>query len=254
MNYKSLIKKRTIMTTLAKIIVATIVSLSLFSCNFDMNIGSGVSGNGNVTIENRTINQPFSSIKATEGLNVYVTQSDTESIRVEADANLQDLIITEVVDDVLKIHTKQNIGNSKSKKVIISFKNISAIKTTSGSNLLSTNTIDAAHLTLETTSGSAMTLSVNSNNLDCNSSSGSILNLSGKSAKLTAEATSGSTIKAADLIAESSQVKASSGANLSINTSKELKAEASSGGTIKYSGNPEKINKTESSSGSIQNQ
>ncbi|MEN3324387.1 head GIN domain-containing protein [Mariniflexile soesokkakense] len=242
------------MTTLVKIIVATLISLSLFSCNFDINMNSGIKGNGHVTIENRPINKPFTAIKASEGLNVYLTQSDTESISIEADENLQDIIITEVVDNVLKIHTKENIGKCTSKKVMVNFRDVSNIKATSGSDVFSTNTINVKNLELETTSGSAMKLDVNTLTLNCKSTSGSDLKLSGKTKELTAEATSGSDIKAADLIAESSQVKATSGADITVNTSKELTAKASSGGDINYLGNPEVVNKRDSASGSIKKQ
>lgn len=239
------------MTTLIKIIVATILSLTLFSCNFDINLNSGVRGNGNVQIEERTIDAPFSSIKATEGLDVYLTQSDNESISVEADENLQELILTEVKDGVLKIHTKQNIGRSTSKKVTVTFKDISSIISTSGSDVYSTNIINTEELQLKTTSGSDMTLEVNTTVLNCKSTSGSDLRLSGKTERLIAEATSGSDIKAENLIAESSQVKATSGADITINTSKELTAKATSGGDIKYYGNSEKVDKSDSVSGSI---
>ncbi|WP_052143728.1 head GIN domain-containing protein [Wocania ichthyoenteri] len=242
------------MTTLTKIIVATLLSLTLFSCNFDINMNSGVRGNGNVETQERTINEPFSAIKATEGLNVYLTQSNSESITVEADENLHDLIITEVVDGVLKIHTSENIGKSTSKKVMVSFKNISAITSTSGSDVYSTNTITTNHLKLNSTSGSDMKLEVNTSILECKSTSGSDLRLSGKTEKLIAEATSGSDIKASNLIAESSQVKATSGADISVNTVKELTAKATSGGDIRYYGNPEKVNKNKSSSGSVRKQ
>ena len=231
------------MTTLTKIIVATLLSLTLFSCNFDINMNSGVRGNGNVQIEERTVNQTFTAIKATEGLNVYLTQGNSESITVEADENLHELIITEVIDGVLKIHTTENIGKSTVKKVMVSFKDISAITSTSGSDVYSTNTISANHLKLKSTSGSDMKLDVNTSILECKSTSGSDLKLSGKTEKLIAEATSGSDIKASNLVAESSQVKATSGADISVNTSKELTAKATSGGDIRYYGNPEKVNK-----------
>jgi hypothetical protein len=242
------------MTTLVKIIVATLVSLSLVSCNFDINFNNGVKGNGNVTVEQRTINEPFTAIKATEGLDVILTQSNSDIISVEADENLQELIITEVVDNVLKIHTTENIGNCKSKKVIVSFKDISSITATSGSDVKGTNTITAQNLELETTSGSDMNLDVNTSTLTCKSTSGSDLKLSGKTIKLIAEATSGSDIKAADLVAESSQVKATSGADITVNISKELTAKATSGGDIKYLGNPAIVNKSDSSAGSIKRQ
>lgn len=242
------------MTTLAKIIVATLLSLTLFSCNFDINMNSGVRGNGNVQIDERHINKPFNAINAAEGLDVYLTQSESESITVEADENLHKLIITEVVDGVLKIHTRENIGKASSKKILVNFKDIAAITSTSGSDVYSTNTITTNYLKLKSTSGSDMKLDVNTSVLECKSTSGSDLRLSGKTEKLIAEATSGSDIKAADLNAESSQVKATSGADITINTSKELTAKASSGGDIKYYGNPEKVNKSDGVSGSIRKQ
>ncbi|MFI1745681.1 head GIN domain-containing protein [Thalassobellus sediminis] len=239
------------MTTLIKIIVATILSLTLFSCNFDIHTNSGVRGNGNVQTEERAIDGAFSTIKATEGLDVYLTQSNNESIKVEADENLHELIITEVKDGVLKIHTKENIGRATAKKIIVNFKDISSIISTSGSDVYSTNTIDVEELELKTTSGSDMTLEVNTSILNCKSTSGSDLRLSGKTERLIAEATSGSDIKAENLVAKSSQVKATSGADITVNTLKELIAKATSGGDIKYYGNPEKVDKNNSTSGSI---
>lgn len=242
------------MTTLIKFIIATVISLTLFSCNFDMNFNSGVRGNGDVITEDRNVNQSFSSIKATEGLDVYLTQSDSESITVKADSNLHELILTEVEDGVLKIHTKENIGRASSKRVNVSFKDISSITSTSGSDVYSTNTIHTERLDLKSTSGSDMKLDVNTSVLHCKSTSGSDLKVSGKTTKLVAEATSGSDIKAADLKAESSEVKATSGADITVNTSKELTARATSGGDVKYYGNPEKVDKSDSSSGSIRQQ
>lgn len=237
------------MTTLIKFIVATVLSLTLFSCNFSIN--NGVSGNGDVITENRSITQSFSTIKASEGLDVYLTQNETESISVEADENLQELILTEIEDGVLKIHTKENIGRATSKKIHISFKDISSIISTSGSDVYATNTITAERLNLKSSSGSDMKLDVNTSILNCDASSGSGLRVSGKTVKLYAEASSGSDIKAADLLAESSEVKASSGANITVNTSKDLTARASSGGDVKYYGNPTNVDKSDSSSGSI---
>ncbi|MDO5977804.1 head GIN domain-containing protein [Flavivirga spongiicola] len=242
------------MATLVKFILATILSLTLFSCNFDMNFNTGVRGNGKVITEERTINEPFSAIKATEGLDVYLTQSDNESIFVEADENLHDIIIVEVVNGTLKIHTRESIGRASSKKVKVSFKDISSIVSTSGSDVYATNIITTENLELKSTSGSDMKLEVNTSVLNCKSTSGSDLRLSGKTVKLIAEATSGSDIKAADLIAESSHVKATSGADITVNTSKELTAKATSGGDIKYYGNPEKVDKSNNSSGSVRKQ
>ncbi|WP_194767075.1 head GIN domain-containing protein [Tamlana sp. I1] len=237
------------MTTLIKIIVTSLLSLLLLSCNFDLT--SGTRGNGIVTTENRAVTSAFSTIEASEGLNVYLTQSDHESISVEADENLQALILTEINDGVLTIHTKENIGRATAKKVMVSFKNITTISASSGSNVYSDKTIAVSALNLQSSSGSDMTLDVNTQTLTCSSSSGSDLKLSGKTVKLIAEASSGSDIKAADLIAEASEIKATSGADITVNTTKELIANASSGGGVNYYGNPEKVEKSNNPSGSI---
>ncbi|MFD2727244.1 head GIN domain-containing protein [Hyunsoonleella rubra] len=238
------------MTTLIKIIIASVLSLSLFSCNFDINLNPGVTGNGNVITETRNVTESFNSIKATEGLDVYITQGNSEKIIVEADENVMGLIETEIKNGVLKIHTSENIGRA-TKQVNVHFKDVTSLISTSGSDIYSTNTISAESLSLRSTSGSDMKVSVDTQTLNCESTSGSNQKISGKTVKLTATATSGSDIKAGDLIAESSNVKATSGAGITVNTSKELIANANSGGDIRYYGNPKKVDANKNSAGSI---
>jgi len=215
---------------------------------------TGVKGNGNIQLENRTLNQSFNAIKASQGLEVYITQGNEESIVIEADENLLELIKTEVKDNELRIYAEKNIGYAASKKIMVTFKEVSKITSTSGSDVISTNTITADYLELKSSSGSDMKLTVNTSTLHCDSSSGSDLKISGNTEKLVADASSGSDIKASDLIAVSSQVKATSGADITVNTAKELTADANSGGDIKYYGNPDKVHKTDSHSGSITKQ
>lgn len=239
------------MTTLTKIIVTTLLSLLFMSCNFDVNFGNGINGTGNVNSVERTLDGGFTAIKVSHGLDLYITQSDAVKLTVQADENLHELIKTEIENGTLKIYAEENIGNAEAKKIKLSFVNISKIKSTSGSDVFSTNTIVADNLELNSTSGSDMELDLDVETLDCKSTSGSQLNLKGKVNSLTAEATSGSDIEAQDLLAYSSRVKATSGAGITINTKKELYAKASSGGDIVYYGNPEKVNKSDNVSGSI---
>lgn len=242
------------MTTISKFITALIISLLLVSCQFDGNFGFGVRGNGEVETVERSISDDFNEIRISRGLDVYLTQSDDVTLHVEADENLHDIIITEVENGVLRISSDENISFSKSKKVMLSFKDISIIKATSGSDVYSTNTIVADNLELTTTSGSDMELEINAQLVDCKSTSGSDLRISGTTNKLYASATSGSDIKARNLKAKISEARATSGADITLNTSEELYAKATSGGDIKYYGNPKKISKKDGVSGSIRKQ
>ncbi|WP_040756446.1 head GIN domain-containing protein [Winogradskyella psychrotolerans] len=242
------------MTTLTRIIIISIISLLMLSCNFSMNFGEGVDGNGNVVTMDRDISSDFKEIKVSQGIDLYITQSDAIGLSVEADENLQDLIMTDVENSILRIYSTENIRRASSKKVLLNIETISAIKATSGSDVYSTNTITVTSLELNCTSGADITLDVITETLNCKSTSGSDINVSGSTKSLIAEATSGSDIDASNLKAQTSYVKATSGADISVNTSKELTANATSGGDIRYSGNPEKVNKSDNSAGSVKQQ
>jgi hypothetical protein len=240
------------MNTLVKLIISGIIGTLMLSCN--VNFGSGIDGNRNVITAERNISSDFESIKISQGLDLYITQSGEVALAVEADENLHELIKTEVENNVLSIYTSENIRRAASRKILLNIDKISAIKATSGSDVYSTNTIVVNNLELNSTSGADMKLDVRANTLNCHATSGSDINLSGSTELLIAEATSGSDIKASGLKAKTSKVKATSGADITVNTSKELTARATSGGDIKYSGNPEIINTSDSSSGSVRQQ
>lgn len=220
----------------------------MFSCKMDLNL-SGVKGNGNVTTEERTLTGSFNEIEASSGLDVYLTQGDTPEITVEADDNLHDIIITKLEGNTLIISTEKNIRKAKSKKVYVTFDKIDYINTRSGSDVISTNVIRTANLKLKSSSGSNLEIDVDTKTIDCESSSGSDIVLSGTTEQLHAEASSGSAIKAKKLRAVFVDAKASSGADITVNSSQELVANVSSGGDINYYGNPTTVETNSSVSG-----
>lgn len=228
------------MSTLIKIIITSILSVSLFSCN----INTGVKGNGNITTTTRALEQSFNQIEVSSGLEIYLTQSSIESILVEADENLHDVIITEVTNNILKIYPSKNISSSAVKKIFINFKNLEKIKSASGSDVFSTNKINQNALILQAASGSSMHLDLEIMELDCSTSSGSDLQLQGTTTKFIAKAASGSSLDAKDLHCSNANAQAASGANIRVEASDKLVAKTSSGGHISYFGTPNKINKT----------
>ena len=242
------------MTTLTKFLIGIILSLLMFSCQFNSDFGFGVRGNGDVETQEREISDDFDEIRVSRGLDVYLTQSDDVSLKVQADENLHDIIMTEVENNVLRIYADENISHAASRKVIVNFKDISKITATSGSDVYSTGVITAESIELSTTSGSDMEVEIEVDVADCSATSGSDLRVSGTANKLYADATSGSDIKAGNLKTKVCEVRATSGADVTVNTSEELLAKATSGGDIKYIGNPEKVTKKDGVSGSIRKQ
>ena len=90
------------MKTLTKITALFLLLISTTSCFMDGI--TGIKGNRNVVSEDRTISSDFENIKVQQGINLYITQDNSTEIKVEADENIIDLLITEV----------QNNGTSSS--------------------------------------------------------------------------------------------------------------------------------------------
>lgn len=237
------------MITIARIIAIAILSLIMSSCNF--NFGSGIKGNRNVVTEERDAEESFTIVKASEGLDVYITQSETASIEVEADENVIALIATDINNGVLKIHTEKNIGRCKAKKVHVSLPTIDKIISTSGADVYGTSTIVAETIEVKSNSGADIKLEVEAENISCSTSSGADIKISGTADSLEASASSGSDIHAKDLVVKDCNASASSGADVTVNVTEKLVASSSSGGDVNYYGNPTSVAKNKSVSGGV---
>ena len=240
------------MMTLIKFISLTIVSLALSACQFNsFPFNKGVRGNGLVVTEQRNSNEPFNSIEVSTGIDLFLTQSETPSISVQADENIQEFIITEVENETLKIYMDKSTYHVASKKVVVNFISIEQIKASSGSDVFSTNTLSVPSLDLSTSSGSEMELTVETKRINSSSSSGSELTLKGNTKTFIGSSSSGSQLNASKLTAEFCETKASSGSNLSVNCQEKFDAKASSGAHIKNHFSAVKNSIKSSSGGSI---
>ena len=228
-----------------------IFAVSLLFLTSSCFIINGVKGDRNVVTQDRNISSDFDAIHASHGIDVRLTMGSNVSLRLEADENLHDIIITEVKDGVLRIYSEKNIYSSKKRTVYLTASEVNEIKATSGSSVNSENTIKAEDFKVSTTSGANVRLDLDAESISCKATSGANINLSGKTQKLVASATSGANIKAKNLKAKFCEAKATSGAVMSVRASQELDARATSGGNIRCSGNPEIVKKNSSSGGNI---
>jgi len=176
-------------------------------------------------------------------------------VKIVADNDIIDELITDVKDGTLRIYMKKtnwfSWGFNKSRKAFVSVKELNRIVASSGSDVRSENTLKGENLEVKTSSGSDVVLDVIYKNFSLDSSSGSDAKVSGKVKTFEAEASSGSDIKAQNLESGICRVKASSGSDASVNVSDELYAKASSGADIRYYGNPTIKEIDESSGGDV---
>jgi len=237
---KSILKKATLFVFLMTFITA---------CH--VNGFNRIKGNKYVVTKERTLTKDFTKIDVSQGITVLLTMGSKVLLAVEADENLHEYIKTEVVNGVLKIYTAETISKAKSRKVYITAPNVNAIEASSGSKVVSENTLRATNFTVSSSSGANINLTLKSENVVSKSSSGSYIKLSGRTETHTTKASSGSSIAASDLKSQEAIAGVSSGASIKLNVIEELTAKASSGGGINYKGNPKKVERKSSSGGSI---
>lgn len=213
-------------------------------------LGPTMKGNGHVVEEVRRVDN-FDAIKASRGINVYITQASEQKVLVRADENLLDAIETEVHDGVLIVRSTAIIQRSESFKVFVSVPDLELIHASSGSNVYSETKIKSNNLDLSTSSGANITLDIEAGELSGSASSGANIRLSGSAEDIEANVSSGANIKAEELKTQNAKLEASSGGNIWISVQKHLDASASSGGNIHYSGEPSELNSSSSSGGNV---
>lgn len=257
------------MTKLVATAAAVLMSLIAFS---------QVSENRNVT--------DFSKLKASAGIQVSYTVSDTKSVKVETDdqEKLQ-FIKTEVENGTLKIFVDTGNGNYKGSKkgnrtvngvrfktlkATVSGPSLESVKASSSAeikieNLNSANDIHIAvsssgrisgkfncdEMDIDASSSGDFKGQIDAKNMKVETSSSADVDLSGKTIKLTVKSSSSSSCDADKLTAEDVVATASSSADINLYVTKSLDAKASSSASIDYSGNPSQVTADKNSSGSV---
>ena len=231
-----------------RLILVIAGSLSAVSCMVDM---KSIKGSGKVITQNRHVGEEFTKIDASSGIDVVVSQSDTRSVTVEADDNVQQHIKTKVENGTLFISSEYNSFTNVTKKVIVTLPAVNSIQTSGGASLKSSNTLRSDDLTIDASSGSEVRITVEADKLVCQASSGSHVTAKGKALTVDTSSSSGSEIDAAELLANDVHAQSSSGSSSEVHALVNLNAEASSGSSIDYVGSPKKVVKEENSGGSI---
>jgi hypothetical protein len=235
----------------SKIVAATLVALSLTSCNGNFNLGNSVKGSGNVITEKRNASD-FNKITVANGLDCEVVQADNFEVTVEADDNLINGIKTKVENNTLIIYSEyNNYINVTAKKITVRLPKVLSLETTSGASLQSGNLLTGEDIKLKSSSGSTMEVEVEADKVTLESTSGSEQQISGKALKLYTASSSGSNIDADELLANEVYAQSSSGSSTSVNAIVLLDGKASSGSSISYSKSPKEIRVEESSGGSV---
>jgi hypothetical protein len=228
-----------------------VIMLALGTTVFaDGQIRRTVYGNNHVVKKEREAGK-FTGLRVSSGIDAYLKQTGDESITVEADENLHEYIVTEIRDGILHIYTDANIREAEMKRVYVTMKDISSLKTTSAGDIIGETTVKTDNLELSASSAGDIKLEVYAKEIEADISSSGDVTLTGEADILNADLSSAGDLNAYGLEVREADVSASSAGDADISVTERLRARASSAGDVNYRGNPKYVDAHSSSAGGV---
>lgn len=201
--------------------------------------------------EQRVLSGSFNSIKVSNGINLYLSQYQNESLAVSAsDPKIRDGIKTVIENNTLLIYYNgdNKWGSNKNMKVYVAFKELQNIHASGSSDVQVSGSIETNTLALEMSGSSDFKGDVKVKELSIKLSGSSDAKISGSATNVTIESSGASDVAAYNLTAETCTAKASGASDIKLTINKELNATASGASDIFYKGSA--IIKQQQSSGS----
>ena len=209
-------------------------------------------GSGNIVTETRNVST-FTKVNAATSIDVDVQQGAETSVIVEADDNLIKYVETKVEDGELKIRLKNiSIWNESTIKVHIIAPKYDGFSASSSSEIMGKNTITSTSMIkLKASSSANINIEIDAPSVDVEASSSADITAAGRTKEVKVDGSSSALIVLDKLQAETVTAEASSSADVSVFASVKITAKANSSGDITYTGGATDVNKSESSSGSV---
>jgi ribosomal protein S6E (S10) len=197
----------------------------------------------------------FSAISVSGGIDVYLTNGE-DAVAVSArDKETASKIRTVVENGVLKISFdwKENMSFSGSKnlKAYVSFREISKLSASGGSDVNLDGNIKAKEFSLSISGGSDFKGSIDVDDLKVDASGGSDIEIKGRADDVKIDVSGGSDFDGFGLTSNNAKVDASGGSDVNITVNKELRANASGASDVYMRGSGTIVEKRASGSSDI---
>lgn len=189
-------------------------------------------------VHSRTL-ENFNQLRVSDGISVQLIKGNTNSANVSVSSGDESDVRTYIEDGILRIQWKKDINSYNRKaNVELNYTQLNSIKANAGAKVRSTSVLASKELKLSAVAGSKIEIEVSCDNVLVECSSGATISLSGDTNSQLVETSSGAKYKSKDLVSETTEIEASTGATALVHVTSTIKAEASTGASIKYTGSP----------------
>ena len=188
----------------------------------------------------RSINGSFNAIDISGGIDLFLSQYESESVAVSATSDkYKENIKTVIENNTLKIYYdggKTWVSGNKKLKVYVSFKTLEKLKASGACDVQVAGTITASSLIIDMNGASDFKGAVQVNSLAIELSGASDVKISGTATNLSVQSSGASDVKGYELVTDMCTAKASGASDINITVNKELNAHASGASDIFYKG------------------
>lgn len=207
----------------------------------DFKVGPGERGSGNIVEETRTVGG-FDSIRIDYPAQVFITQGDKESVKVEADDNflpgLQTTVRGSRLDIFYKVQDGKRINPTELVKITIVVKDLKEVDFASAGELF-INGIKTDGLDVSISGAGKIELSdLETDSLSVNLSGAGSMQASGKADDLDVNISGFGSFDAEDLHSRTANVNLSGMGSATVWVDDDLNAQISGAGSVNYYGSP----------------
>ena len=201
---------------LSLILLFSFVSLSFSCSNGSYRFKSKIE----TTTDYRVINiEPFSGISLNIGADVFLSQGETHDIRIEAEEDVKNKIITEVKDNVLIIKCDKSLHCSKNINIYITMKELKLLEINGSGDIKCQDSFNSDDIAIEI------------------NGSGDV-SLSGRAENLAIEINGSGDVKSFGMFSTNCAVDIQGSGNCEVNVENALAVSISGSGDVIYKGSP----------------
>ena len=211
----------------------------------------GEKGKGPVV--ERTLDVPsFEGIKLTFSGNIYLRQGSTQSVKVEGQENIINLMSTEVKDGMWKVKFTKNVRNYDKLNVYVTVPSLKYVGVSGSGNIRSEgNFSNLGNLKVHISGSGDIKFEADAGNVEAHVSGSGDIKMRGSASDVDIKISGSGNVNLESVKARNCNIKISGSGDASVHASETLTVKVSGSGDVYYSGQP-RIKSKISGSGDIE--
>lgn len=212
--------------------------------------GEHVKGAGPVVRKAITVST-FHGVDLAGSLDVMITQGPVQQVEVEAQANIAELLTTEVRNGICHITTNKNYSTDKTFIVHITVPAIDHVEVTGSGDVKSTSTFNMERMHVGVSGSGDVEIGVAASHVEADLRGSGEIKLTGTTTTLDASVKGSGDIKAGGLRSDAATAKVTGSGDITVQAMRTLNAHITGSGDVKYKGALPTITSSVTGSGEV---